>query len=145
MSLDIKIRNLEAMSLVVTSSPEEDEAIVLLDEFLSSNNIANARRFSTEMTIRKRGHENIIYIKYAQVPEGTSGMNNASIINLPQSDYLYIQLTKEEYKNMNLAEVGAYMKENNLEFDFSKVMALVEDIVQEGQKMKDVYIYVNHK
>jgi len=145
MSLDIKIRNLEAMTLAFIYGPDEVEINALLDEFLLSNNVDNARRFHSKMVIKNRGHEKVTYMKYAQVPEGTSKMNHISIVSLPKANYMYIQLSEEEYNNMNNDEVAVYMKENDLQVDYSKVFALVEDVISDSSKFNDVYFYVKKK
>lgn len=149
MKFEISFRNLDAMTLAFLFNPDEDKANGLLDEFLLANNVINSRRFRMEMAVTQRGVKYVTFIKYAQVPEGTNKRNTISIVDLPKAEYLYFQISEEQYANFNDEEskvdISTFMKEHHLEYDISKVIALVEEKLIENKKVFDIYFPFKRK
>ncbi len=149
MNFDIRICNLEAMTLAFLYGSDEAQTNALLEEFLLDNNIVTARRFRMEMAVTQKGVKYVTYIKYAQIPEGTSKTKTVSVVSLPSAEYLYFQMSEAQYAKFNdndgKADITDFMTENKLAYDMSKVFALVEEGINENGKFFDVYFPFKRK
>ncbi|MFA5235450.1 MAG: hypothetical protein WC399_01150 [Bacilli bacterium] len=117
-------------------------------DFLSGHGLdpEATKRYFFRISVTHGDHKHVTHMRYALVPEGTTGTREVAVVHLPAGEYLSLSISKKDYEDeANAADekisqaAKTWLAENNKRFDMKNVIGLIEEDFVDGYEMYNLY------